>query len=241
MSIKVVLFDMFDTLMLIEKDHEFYQPALQRAHHYLQNHGVTVAYERFQAVYIEERDKLYAQADAKLEEPHFNVRFAKTLQKLGYNYDDQDPVVAAATCEFGDEFSKYVKIDENAAATLEVLSGKFRLGLVSNFAIPETVDKLLKVAGIYRYFDVLVVSGAVNKRKPHPRIFQAALEPLGVEAAEAVFVGDTVDADVEGPKAVGMHAIYIERRTQKIEKSVPDKIIKTLSELPLAISSLTEN
>ena len=241
MAIKVILFDMFDTLMLIEKDHEFYQPALQRAHRYLQNHGVKVAFERFQSVYIEERDKLYAQADAKLEEPHFNLRFAKTLQKLGYNYGDQDPVVAAATCEFGEEFSKYVKVDKNAAATLEALSGKFRLGLVSNFAIPECVYKLLKAAGIYRYFDVLVVSGAVNKRKPHPQIFQAALEPLGVEAAEAVFVGDTVDADVEGPKAVGMHAIYIERRTQKIEKSLPDKTIKALSELPLAISSLTEN
>ncbi len=238
MPIKAVLFDMFDTLMLIEKDHEFYPNALKRTHRYIQTRGISVAFEHFQAAYIEERDKLYAQADPTLEEPHFNVRIAKALQKLGYNYGDQDPLVTAATWEFGEEFSKYVRVDENAAATLKALSGKFQLGLVSNFAIPECVDTLLKAADIYSYFEVVVVSGAVNIRKPHPKIFQDTLLQLGVEAAETVFVGDTVDADVEGPKALGMYAVYIERRVQKIEKFQPDKTIKALSELPSAINNL---
>jgi len=241
MPLKAVLFDMFDTLMLIEKDHEFYPNALKRTHRYLQTQGVKVTFERFQEAYIDERDKLYAQADLTLEEPHFNVRIARTLRKLGYSYGDQDRVVAAATCEFGEEFSKYVRVDENAVSALQALSGKFKLGLVSNFAIPECIIKLLETAGIYGCFDVVVISGAVNKRKPHPEIFQDALTQMGVSAAETVFVGDTVDADVEGPKAVGMRVIYIERRIQKIEKYLPDKTIKALSELPLAIHSLSEN
>ncbi len=50
---------------------------------------------------------------------------------------------------------------------------------------------------------------------------------LGVSASEAVFVGDTIDADVEGPKAVGMKVVYIERRPQKAsEKFAPDQTIK---------------
>jgi FMN phosphatase YigB (HAD superfamily) len=51
-----------------------------------------------------------------------------------------------------------------------------------------------------------------------------------------VFVGDTIDADVEGPKAIGMKVIYIERREQKkSEKFCPDQTIKSLKELTLAL------
>jgi putative hydrolase of the HAD superfamily len=131
---------------------------------------------------------------------------------------------------------KYVRIDQNAKTMLEKLHGKYKLGIVSNFAIPECVLKLLKADSLDKLFNVVVVSGAVNKRKPSPEIFKGALKMLGVSASETVFVGDTIDADVEGPKAVGMKVIYIERRVQKkSEKFCPDQTIKNLNELPLAI------
>jgi putative hydrolase of the HAD superfamily len=236
MPIKAVLFDMFDTLMLIEKNHEFYSPSLMRMYRYLNKNGIDVPFDKFNAVYIEVRDALYAKADLNWEEPHFNVRVAETLQKLGFNYDVSSPLVTAATSEFCEEFIKFVSIDEEAEAVLKQLHGKYKLGIISNFAIPECVVKLLKGSKIYELFDVVVVSGAVNKRKPHPEIFQTALKMLDVSASEAVFVGDTIDADVEGPKAVGMKVFYIERRVQKeSEKFCPDQTIKSLSELPLAL------
>ena len=55
---------------------------------------------------------------------------------------------------------------------LEELHGKYKLGVISNFAIPECVLKLLKTAALDGLFDVVVVSGAVNKRKPSPRNLQ---------------------------------------------------------------------
>jgi HAD superfamily hydrolase (TIGR01549 family) len=236
MPIKAVLFDMFDTLMLIEKNHEFYSPSLLRMYNYLNKNSIDVPFDKFNAVYIEVRDGLYAKADLNWEEPHFNVRVAETLQKLGFNYTVSSPLVAAATNEFCEEFMKFVFIDANAEAVLKGLHGKYKLGIISNFAIPECVIKLLKTSRIYELFDVVVVSGAVNKRKPSPEIFEGALKMLGVSASEAVFVGDTIDADVEGPKAVGMKVVYIERRMQKAsEKFCPDQTIKSLSELPLAL------
>jgi HAD superfamily hydrolase (TIGR01549 family) len=230
--IKAVLFDMFDTLMMIEKDHQFYPPAIQRMYHYLHKQGIDVSFEKFQDIYIEARDQLYAKADLNWEEPHFNVRISETLKKLGYNYSFSSPIVAAATNEFCEEFMKYVRIDVDAEAALKALHGKYKLGIISNFAIPECVLKLLKAAAVDRLFDVVVVSGAVNKRKPAAEIFKSTLKLLEVSADEAVFVGDSIDADVEGSKAVGMHAIYIERRLQKqSEKVGPDFVIKSLSEL----------
>jgi putative hydrolase of the HAD superfamily len=112
------------------------------------------------------------------------------------------------------------------------------LAIVSNFAIPECVHKLLKADDLDKLFEVVVVSAAVNKRKPCPEIFQAALKALDVSVSEAVFVGDTIDADVEGPKGLGMKTIYIERRVQKAsEKFCPDQTIKSLIELPQAIKT----
>lgn len=233
MPIKAVLFDMFDTLMMIEKNHEFYSPSLMRMYRYLHKNSIEVPFEKFNKAYIEARDCLYAKADLNWEEPHFNVRVFEALKSLGYNYDVSSPLVEEATNEFCEEFMKFVRIDLNAKAMLKKLHGKYKLGIVSNFAIPECVHKLLVADGLDGFFDVIVVSAAINKRKPCPEIFQNALEALGVSVSEAVFVGDTIDADIEGPKAIGMKSIYIERRVQKAsERFCPDQTIKSLSELP---------
>jgi putative hydrolase of the HAD superfamily len=236
MLIKAVLFDMFDTLMMIEKNHEFYSPSLMRMYKFLNKNDVNVPFDKFNAAYIDARDCLYAKADLNFEEPHFNVRVSEALKSLGYNYDDSSPLVAEATGEFCEEFMKYVRVDENAKAVLDGLHGKYKLGIISNFAIPECVHKLLKADQLDGLFDVIVVSGAVNKRKPSPEIFKNTLKALGVSASETVFVGDTIDADIEGPKAIGMKTVYIERRPQKAsEKFCPDQTIKSLSELTLVL------
>ena len=236
MRVRAVLFDMFDTLMLIERDHAFYSPSLKRAYDFLVENGVDVAFDVFEKAYIESRDALYVEADAKLEEPHFNVRIANALKNLGYNHGVSSGVVAGATNAFCEEFMNYVCLDENARIVLEKLHGRYKLGIVSNFAIPECVLKLLEKEGLERFFDVVIVSGAVNKRKPSPEIFKKALEELGVDAKESVFVGDTIDADIEGPKSVGMKTIFIERRVQKeAEVACPDQTIKSLGDLLFAL------
>ena len=236
MTLKAVLFDMFDTLAMINREYNYYNPALIAMHQYLVSQGIEVSFEKFNTAYIEARDALYAEAEANLEEPHFNLRVSNALKKLSYNYDVSSPLVIEATGEFCAEFMKYVRIDPNTKSMLEMLHGKYKLGIISNFAIPECVFKLLNGDHLEEWFDVIVISGAVNKRKPSPEIFQSALKALGVSASETAFVGDTIDADVEGSKAVGMKSIYIERREQKAsEKFCPDQTIKTLKELPLAL------
>jgi putative hydrolase of the HAD superfamily len=235
MPTKAVLFDMFDTLLMIRKNHEFYSPSLMRMYRYLNEKGINVSFVTFQKAYIKTRDDLYAKADENLEEPHFNVRVSETLKSLGYNYDASSPIVAAATAEFCDEFMTYVYLDENTEKLLRTLHGKYKLGIISNFAIPECVHELLKIHDLDKLFDAIVVSAAVNKRKPSPEIFEHALKALGVSASETVFVGDTLDADIEGAKAVGMKAVYIERRIEKVEQVRPDHTIKSLSELPMVL------
>ena len=235
-AVKAVLFDMFDTLMLIERNHEFYSPSLHAAYEFLLANGVSVGFDEFEKAYVEARDALYAAAEANLEEPHFNVRIAGALKLLGYDCGVSSALVVGATNAFCERFMDFVRIDENTESMLRKLHGQYKLGIVSNFAIPECVVKLLEKHGLDAFFDVVVVSGAVNKRKPSPEIFLQALQRLGVDASETVFVGDTVDADVQGAKAAGMKTIYIERRLQEEkEAACPDQTIKRLDQLATAI------
>ncbi|MEM2099023.1 MAG: HAD family hydrolase [Candidatus Bathyarchaeia archaeon] len=238
-QIKAVLFDMFDTLMIIEHDHAFYQPSLKKTHTFLVQQGINISFDAFHKAYVKARDALYAEADKQMAEPHFNLRIANALHSLGYTYDANHDIVHGATAAFYAEFMCYVRLDKNAKDVLKKLHEKYKLGIVSNFAIPECVFKLLEQHGLARLFDVVTVSAAVNKRKPCPEIFQEALHKLGVEAKNTVFVGDTAEADIQGAKNVGMKTIYIERRKQKeIEQNRPDITIKDLSQLLEAIEVL---
>ena len=58
MRVKAVLFDLFDTLVLIESGDSFYMPALQKLHKSLVKKGVKVPFEEFSRVYFEVRDQV---------------------------------------------------------------------------------------------------------------------------------------------------------------------------------------
>ena len=62
--------------------------------------------------------------------------------------------------------------------------------------------------GLEELFETTVISCDVGYMKPHPRIFEIALEKLGARAEQTAMVGDSLRADVEGAKALGMTAIW---------------------------------
>jgi len=232
MQIDAVLFDLFDTLVLLQSHEGYYPPSLQKLHEFLVKNGVNVSFEDFMRVYFEVRDKFYSESRKSLEEPHFNVRVSQTLQRLGYNFDVSDIVLVGATMAFADEFMHYASLDEDALEVLQKLHGKYKLGLVSNFAIPECGWKMLDKFDMKRFFEAVVISGEVNRRKPSPEIFEKALKALDVKASRAVFVGDMLDLDVSGPKSVGMKTVLIKRRPMKKNDYVkPDRVITRLREL----------
>jgi HAD superfamily hydrolase (TIGR01549 family) len=88
--------------------------------------------------------------------------------------------------------------------------------------------------------DAAVSSGAHGKTKPHPAIFQSALEQLGVKAEEAAMVGDSPEDDVEGARALGMRAWLIDRddRFPDVEERLPD-LLALPAALGLSDSSRT--
>jgi HAD superfamily hydrolase (TIGR01549 family) len=66
----------------------------------------------------------------------------------------------------------------------------------------------LRDLGLEELFEATVISCDLGYMKPHPRIFQHALEQMGATPESTAMVGDSLRADVEGAKALGMTAIW---------------------------------
>jgi putative hydrolase of the HAD superfamily len=84
-----------------------------------------------------------------------------------------------------------------------------RLVVVSNWdcSLQEWLDR----AGIGELIDGSASSAVVGEAKPAPAVFEAGLRLAGCDAAEAVFVGDTVDNDIVGARAAGLRAVLVQR------------------------------
>ena len=122
------------------------------------------------------------------------------------------PRAIAAECaqeiERGWEVSENFELYEDVPPVLEELRTRgLKLGLVSN-----GIRDLTAFCSHHRLdVDVVVDSRTHGYVKPHPTIFQAALDRLGLPAQDAMMVGDSPDEDVEGARALGMHAILVDR------------------------------
>lgn len=108
-----------------------------------------------------------------------------------------------------------------------------RLAICSNWDwdLAEAVDD----AGLTSFFDAQVSSAWAGARKPHPRIFQRALQEIGAEPGETLFVGDSWGPDVEGPHAVGMAPVYLRREGHWDDPGAPedpkDRVVAMLPDL----------
>lgn len=108
----------------------------------------------------------------------------------------------------------------------------FSLGLVSNIYPYETT--IIDRFGLRQMFDAVVLSCEIRVRKPDPRIYLGAAERLSLEPPECVFVGDGMSRELSGARAVGMTAIRIDRSQRDDDQNrdeAYDARVETLPEL----------
>lgn len=129
------------------------------------------------------------------------------------------------------------QVVEHATEVLEVIRGRgYKIALVANDD-GVNVRNLLRSCGLENYFDVTVISGEVGSEKPDERIFQLALDELGVEAGEAVMVGNRLDTDIQGANRIGMRSVWLRWNNRynsatKSQEQMPNFTIGSLVELP---------
>ena len=132
------------------------------------------------------------------------MRFRKTLQF--FNIDDDQLAE-----DFGNEYIALCplksKVFPNTYETLDYLAPKYQLHIITN-GFEEVQHIKLREAKLTDYFDVLVVSEQVGEKKPHPAVFEFAMNQAKTNAAESLMIGDDLPVDILGAQNIGMEGVY---------------------------------
>ena len=146
--------------------------------------------------------------------------------------------VRAAALYYGAEIPKWYgeleKLYPDTKMILEILSQKYKLGVIAN-QVAGTKDRLDNW-GIGKYFDVVVASAEAGCSKPDLKIFNLALEQAGCKLNEAVMIGDRLDNDVVPAKQLGMKTVWVRQGFAKYqsisnETEKPDFIIDSIGDI----------
>jgi putative hydrolase of the HAD superfamily len=203
--IEAVLFDWGDTLFRFEYDEALLAAGWEAGLRAVGRDGLpghVAAAERFREHYV----PLLWQPGS-VEEVEYPQLVRECVAGLGADLDD-DELERFLEAEHA-AWEPARSLGDSTHALLDALRKRgLKTGLVSNaFDPPALLHRDLEQMGLGERLDVAVFSSETGKRKPHHSIFETALERLGVEPAQAVFVGDRRYEDVRGAKEVGMTTV----------------------------------
>ncbi len=147
--------------------------------------------------------------------------------------------------QFGQKFKE---IRENSLhlfpevpEVLEELQGAYKLGMLTNGPSDLQRSKI-EILGIESWFEDIVVSGEHGTAKPDPKIFEIALERLGSDRTNSVYIGNSQQYDVAGANKAGLPVIWRrDESEEEIEDAVPDAVIDDLRPLNNGLLAKHEN
>jgi putative hydrolase of the HAD superfamily len=192
-----------------------------------ERHGLSLDPERYSDARMASIAKLSRERDLVHDEEVW-IAFTEQIV-LGMGGDSEGSRECAVDMVRAWERHENFSLYEDALPVLDELRRHgLRLGLVSNgqrdleeFAVHHGLE-----------VDAVVGSKAHGRTKPHPSIFVAALQALGVQADEAAMVGDSFEDDIEGARSLGMRAFLLDR--EDLHRDEQDRI-ETLFALPAAL------
>ncbi len=127
------------------------------------------------------------------------------------------------------------KLFPNISATLEALSAKSKLALITMRHCPnQVVQKELDYFGIAKYFTHIVTAKDTSKPKPSPEALIQCAKALHLEMCDCIIVGDSVN-DVRAGKAAGAGTVALLSglfQREELTKERPDLILPDVSVLP---------
>jgi putative hydrolase of the HAD superfamily len=156
------------------------------------------------------------------------TRFVRFFEELG---------VEGPAGEFGDKYlsraPRKTNLMPGAFEVIQDLAAHFPLYILTN-GFDDIQYVKIEGAGMRSFFKEIITSQQVGKKKPSPLFFEYALSRAGIQAEEALMIGDHVDADVRGALNAGIPAIHY--NPFSVETDLPHEI-QHLDEL----RSLLEN
>ncbi len=237
MDIRAVAFDVNGTLVRIltedDKDQIF-----RAAAHFLTYQGIDLRRHQVRDLYFQiMKEQLQASPE---EHPEFDAvgiwRSIITAHRTDFTGTlpagklRQLPLFLA---EMSRGISRHrLSLYPHVRMVLDVLRGRYPLAVVTDAQSAYARGELHKV-GLLGYFDPVIVSGDYGYRKPDRRLFQFALDGMGVAAENALYVGNDMHRDIYGAREAGMKTVMFDsdQGTKGHLDCVPDYTITDLREL----------
>jgi putative hydrolase of the HAD superfamily len=203
--LRAVLFDWGDTLMKFTEDEALVEAGHRAGLQALGRDGLPDL-DAITARFREEYEPLFM-VRGSLDEIEYPGLVRTLLGEFGIEVSDEE-LGRFLEAEHA-AWAPARMLGSTTHALLESLRARgLRLGLVSNAFDPGwLLHRDLEQLGVAERVDFAVFSSEVGKRKPHPAIFERALEALEIEAADAVFVGDRLYEDIRGAGELGMTTV----------------------------------
>lgn len=235
----LVLFDLGSTLIYFDAT---WPEVFATQHRVLAQELVAKGYaldvDQFSASFAARLSTYYRERETEFLEQTIEYILRNMLAELGYP-DAPTTYLRPALDRMYAISQAHWKLEADAIRTLDRLREQgYRLGMISNANDADDVQQLLDLHNLRPFFEAIFVSAAVTYRKPHPRIFELALEKFKVTPQRAVMVGDTLGADILGARNAGIASVWITRRADApgnrdhLDTIRPDAQIETLAELP---------
>ena len=188
MAVKVVIFDLFETLV---SEFDAGHPSTTEVAQTLQ-----LPVEDFQREYVNHRP---ARMTGQLD---YAVSLRYIVRKLGGKSPESTIQTLAERRQSA--FTAHLRCIEPEILNMlnEITSSGIRIGLISNTDGSEVLD--WANAPLARFFEVTIFSHAVGMAKPDPHIYQHACKNLGVAPSDCIFIGDGNSDELRGAAQVGM-------------------------------------
>jgi FMN phosphatase YigB (HAD superfamily) len=219
-QLKVIFFDVGNTLLF---------PDRARILAPLAKLGHSPTLEQWHVIERSTKKK-FDQALHQSDPADFNFWFLfyeSLLHDLGVRDDEVRDVMVESTRQS----ANWCVIRPGTRDLLQRLGKRYRLAVISN--ADGKIEDVLKRSGIADCFATITDSGLVGYEKPHPAIFQAALQSMGAKPEESLYVGDVYSVDYLGATGVGMQAMLLDVSGAYRESGLPridalDKLEKNL-------------
>jgi len=219
--LQAVLLDLGDTLIHLDRPwDEVLHANLEAIYNYLTKLGLRLDFEKFAETFMRVFEDASAKADLyKIEIPMQDI-LAKVLRKSRLEVLGVDLIQNAMTEFYRPEIEAWQLYPDSINTLTALRAERFKMGLISNAKSDWAVHAILQRLDIQKFFDVVVTSAQLRIRKPRPDIFNRALTALKTKPPEAVFVGDSLEADIIGARSLGMKSIHVCRRPVEGPKPV---------------------
>ncbi|MFC5451986.1 HAD family hydrolase [Paenibacillus aestuarii] len=226
---KLILFDLDDTLFDFATTFDVVLKKLFAAHPVISRYDADAFFETFQH-YSNELYYLYEQRISTVE-VYRNRRLIEALAAFQYTMTEEE--ASDFNQNYIREYVRSLQPDPAVQMLLNRLKERYQLGIITNGPHDMQEGKLERL-GLMELFpsEQVWISNVVGLAKPDPQIYQLALDHFQVQAEETMFVGDSWEADVAGPIRVGMQAVWVNKYGKAPQTDVkPHAIISNIHEL----------